>query len=129
LIDSQFVVVESLTDLEIATAHQIAEAIARYARDKEAVTHYPEAEALTLMNRSDLSAREVLLDERAARMVAQERGIPVIGFAGILVRAHWQGLSSAEAVRDALTVCPQQGTHYSKRFIDEVYRRLKEGVP
>ena len=71
---------------------------------------------------------EILLDELAARAIAQERGAPVVGFAGVLIRASWQGLLSAESVRDALVMCQRQGTHYSDRFITEVYRRLKEGA-
>lgn len=81
------------------------------------------------MSRAELGARELLLDELAARMIAQERGIAVIGFAGVLIRASQQSLLSAEDVRAILLLCQPQGTHYSNAFIAAVYRRLKEGVP
>lgn len=130
LIACGFVVVHALTDAEQQAARAIADAIARslFSKDREAAHHYPEAEAMVLMSRSASPAREILLDELAARAIAQERGAPVVGFAGVLIRASWQGLLSAESVRDALVMCQRQGTHYSDQFIAEVYRRLKEGV-
>lgn len=130
LIEDGFVVVHTLSDADKKAAQEIAEAIARspLSKDKEAAHHYPEAEAAVLMNRPELGAREMLLDELAARAIAQERGIPVVGFAGVLIRASRQDLLSPEAVRDALEVCQRQGTHYSDHFIAETYRRLKEGV-
>lgn len=129
LIDEGFVVVHTLTATEKQVAQEIADAIAQSAHstDKEAAHHWPESEAMVLMSRPQSTAREILLDERAARAVVQERGLPVIGFAGVLIRASQRGLLSSEEVRDALTLCQQQGTHYSNQFISELYRRLKEG--
>ena len=130
LINVGFVVVLTLTDDEKETAQEIAEAIALspLTKDKVVKNHYPEAEAIALMGRTELYAQEILLDELAARAIATERGVPIVGFAGILIRASQRGLLSIEDVRDALISCQQQGTHYSNRFIDQVYRRLKEGV-
>lgn len=130
LIGAGFVVVHTLTDTEKGAAQEIADAIARspISKDKQATSHYPEAEAMALTGRLELAAQEILLDERAARAIAQERGISIVGFAGILVRACRQGLLTEDAVRDALVECQQQGTHFSDRFIAEVYRRLKEGA-
>lgn len=130
LIDSKFVAVHALTGEEKQAARDIAEAIAQspLSNDKEAGHHYPEAEAMALIERPELEAQELLLDERAAREIAQAREIPVVGFAGVLIRSSQRELLSAEAVRDALTLCQQQGTHYSNQFIAEVYRRLKEGA-
>ncbi len=130
LIDEGFVIVHTLTESEKQVAQEIADAIAQstFSTDKESANHYPESEAMVLMSRPDSPAREILLDERAARAVAQERGLPLVGFAGVLIRASQRGLLSAEAVRDALTLCQQQGMHYSHEFIAEIYRRLKEGV-
>ncbi len=130
LINTGFIVVLTLTDLEKQTAQKIAEAIAqsRLSKDKVAQNHYPEAEAIALMERKELQAQEILLDELAARSIATKRGIPVVGFAGVLIRVCRQGLLSAKDVRDILTLCQQQGTHYSNRFIAQVYRRLKEEV-
>jgi hypothetical protein len=80
---------------------------------------------MVLMERADLQAVELLLDEAAAREVAQRRGIPIVGFPGILIRACRQGLIGPEEVRDALKECQRQGTHYSNRFIEEIYNRLR----
>ncbi|MBI3760676.1 MAG: hypothetical protein HY260_02275, partial [Chloroflexi bacterium] len=125
LIDDGFVIVHRLSDTEKQTAREMAEAIASssLSKDKEAAHHYPEAEAMVLMSRLEADAQEILLDELAARSIAQEHGIAVIGFAGVLIRASRQDLLSAEAVRDALMTCQQQGTHYSDQFIGEIYRR------
>ncbi len=130
LVDSGFVTVYTLTYAEKQVAQEIAQAIARLplTRNKTAAQHYPEAEAIVLMSRPGLPAQEILLDERAARQVAQAHGLPVIGFAGVLIRACQQGLLSAGNVRDALLLCQSQGTHYSDQFIAEVYARLKEGA-
>ena len=130
LINAGFIQVHLLITDEKQHAEYFAEAIAQspLTKDKLALAHYPEAEAMVLFNRPHCPARELLLDERAARAVAQAHGIPVIGFAGVLIRAYQQNLLSAEAVRDALNHCRQQGTHYSESFIAEVYQRLKENV-
>ncbi len=129
LILAGFVVVhDDLTVAEQETAREIADAIARSpkSRDEEAVHHLPEAEATALMGRSDLPAVEILLDELAAREVAEQRGIPIVGFPGLLVRACRQGIVGPEEVRAALLECRRQGTHYASAFIEAVYRRLWE---
>jgi len=107
LIEAETVVVHALTDTEKTIAKEISEAIAssRHTKDKIAMHHYPEAEAMVLMNRPSLSVQEILLDELAARDIAKQRRIPVIGFAGVLIRACQRGLLSAEAIRDSLTLC------------------------
>ncbi|MBN1889004.1 MAG: hypothetical protein JW850_13500 [Thermoflexales bacterium] len=129
LIETGFVIVHTLTDAEKPIAQEIAQAIANspLSKNKEAAHHYSEAEAIVLMSRPELSAQEILLDELAARQIAQARGIHVVGFAGILIRACQQQLLAAEDVRDTLMLCQQQGTHYSDRFITEIYTRLTEG--
>ena len=48
-----------------------------------------EAEAIALA--TEIAARAVLLDERRARRVAREMGVPVLGVAGLLVRAKREG--------------------------------------
>jgi predicted nucleic acid-binding protein len=63
--------------------------------------------------------------EIRALEVAQRRGIPIVGFPGILIRACRQGLIGPEEVRDALRECQRQETHYSNRFIEEIYNRLR----
>lgn len=129
LMESGFIVTHDLTESERQTAQAIADEIARSARskNKEPVHHYPEAAAIALMERGDLGAMELLVDELAAREVAQRRGVDTVGFPGLLIRTCQQGLMTPEQVRDALADCQRQGTHYSNRFIAEVYQRLKEG--
>jgi predicted nucleic acid-binding protein len=77
------------------------------------------------MLRCDLGAIELLIDELAARDAAQRRGVPIIGFPGILIRACEQGMMEPEDVLRALEECKKQGTHYSPKLINEVYGKLK----
>lgn len=117
LIESGFIVVhDDLTASEKEAAQAIAEEISTspVSRDKEPSHDYPEAEAM-----------ELLIDELAAREVAQRQGIAMVGFPGILIRACKQGLMTPEEVRDALQECQRQGTHYSIQFIEEIYDRLR----
>lgn len=129
LMESGFIVAHSLTESERQTAQAIADEIARSARskNKEPVHHYPEAAAIALMGRGDLGAMELLVDELAAREVAQRRGVDTVGLPGLLIRTCRQGLMTPDQVREALADCQRQGTHYSNRFIAEVCQRLKEG--
>lgn len=127
LIDSGFVVVYNLTDAEKDIAIKLSEEIANqtFTKDKEPQNHYPEAEAMVLMQRENLGAIEILLDELAARYVAKKYGISVVGFPGILVRACKKGLITPEEVKDILLKCQRQGTHYSNHFIETVYNSLR----
>lgn len=128
LIRAEFIVVhDDLTITEQEMAREIVEAIARspVSRDKEPAHHYPEAEAMALMGRTDLQAIELLLDELAAREVAEQYEMPVVGFPGILIRACRWGLIEPEGVRGALLECRRQGTHYALAFIEEIYERLR----
>lgn len=128
LIEAGFIEVhDDLTASEREAARKLAEEIARstMSKDKEPSHHYPEAEAMVLMDRAELQAMELLLDELAAREVAQRRGIDVVGFPGILIRACQRGLIEPEDVRDALFECQRQGTHYATAFIEEIYARLR----
>lgn len=83
---------------------------------------------VVIILRADLEAMELLVDELAAREVAQRQGVAIVGFPGILIRACKQGLMSPEEVRDALQECQRQGTHYSIQFIEEIYDRLRREV-
>lgn len=128
LIGVRFIVVhDDLTASEKEEARQIAKEIASSAqsRDKEPMHHYPEAEAMVLMSRAELKAVELLLDELAAREVAKRRGIPIVGFPGVLIRACQQGLLTPEDVREALQECQRQGTHYATQFIEGICERLR----
>lgn len=124
-----FVIVHNdLTEEEHVVAQTIAEAIAGSPRshNKNPARHLSEAEAISLMGRKELGAIELLLDEDAAREVANQRDVPMVGFPGVLIRACRQGLISPEAVRKALLDCRRQGTHYGSAFIERIYGRLRE---
>lgn len=131
LVEARFIIVhDDLTREERTAAEAIATAIAGSpkSRNKNPEHHRSEAEAIALMGREELEAMELLLDEAAAREAADQRGIPIIGFPGVLIRACGQGLISPEAVREALLDCRKQGTHYSLEFIERIYERVKEGA-
>jgi predicted nucleic acid-binding protein len=128
LVDADLVVVhQDFTASEVKAAKAIAEEIAGYhaTRDKDPAHHLPESESIALMLRKDLGAIEFLIDELAARDAAKRRGVPIIGFPGILIRACQQGLMEPEDVLSALEDCQRQGTHYSPSLINKVYDKLK----
>jgi predicted nucleic acid-binding protein len=81
-----------------------------------------EAEAIALAE--EVTADELLLDERAARAIAATRGLKIIGTAGLLVRAKQQGMISL--VRPFLARMQVQGIHYNPRFVEELLRQLGE---
>ena len=129
LMESGFIVVhQDFTPEENEAARIIASEIADHhsTRDKNPEHHLPEAFAIVLMLRRSSPAVELLIDELAARDVANRRGVPIIGFPGILVRACWQKIIQPEDVLVALTECQRQGTHYSSKLINEIYRSLKD---
>lgn len=66
----------------------------------------------------------MLIDELAARDVAKERKVPVIGFPGILIRACQERIIEPEDLKEALEECQRQGTHHSSRLISEIYDNL-----
>jgi predicted nucleic acid-binding protein len=88
------------SEVTAVTAHPGAETIGQATWIAvSAVTSVP-AELLALLDRGEaevialaeeLRAQEVLLDERAARAMAITRGLPVIGTAGLPVRAEDRG--------------------------------------
>jgi len=72
------------------------------------------------MQRRELDCQWILLDEKAAREVAEEIGLNIIGFPGVLGRAGLDGLLSKDEIRCLLTLCQQQGTRYSNVLIEHV---------
>jgi len=128
LIEAGFIVVhQDFVPEENEAAKAIASEIANrpITRDKNPEHHLPEAFAIILMQRGDLGAVELLMDELAARDVARQRKVPFIGFPGILIRACWQRIIDPEDVLAALVECQRQGTHYSNKLINEIYESLK----
>jgi predicted nucleic acid-binding protein len=81
-----------------------------------------EVEAIALAE--EIAAKELLLDERAARAIATTRGLKIIGTAGLLARAKQRGLIAA--VRPFLERMQIQGIRYSRRFVEELLRQLGE---
>lgn len=69
----------------------------------------------------------ILLDELAARAVADEMGLTLSGFAGVLLVAVQEGLLTADELKERLETCRRQGTHYSVLFIEQVYLAAKGG--
>jgi len=81
-----------------------------------------EAEAIALAE--EITAEELLLDERAARAVAVARGVKIMGSAGLLIRAKQRSLITV--VRPFLERMQAQGIRYSQRFVEELFRQLGE---
>ncbi len=116
----------TLTTEESKQALEIAIRIGQYSRKMEPAAHMGEAEILVLARRPEFAGSLLLLDELAARKVASEMSLEVVGFAGILLLAVREGLADAIGLRERLLRCQQQGTHYSTAFIERVYQRAKE---
>jgi len=81
-----------------------------------------EVEAIALAE--EVTADELLLDERAARAIATARGLNIIGSAGLLARAKQQGM--IPTVRPFLERMQTQGIRYGQRFVEEFLRQLGE---
>lgn len=109
LINEGFVsIVEELTEREKEMAENVAKRIATdpTSRDPAWRNHLPEAEAIVLVQqRMHLMIEQILLDEKAARSVAQELGLPMTGFPGILGRAGVDGLVTRDDIRRLLRTC------------------------
>jgi len=66
----------------------------------------------------------VLIDELTGRQVAESMGLSVTGSVGILIHAKESG--KIKNVRPYLDEMMRRGIHYSRRFIDEVLRKVGE---
>jgi predicted nucleic acid-binding protein len=126
LIAEGFLVVETIKPEDRLEVERWAQQIAAIAKVKDPARHQPEAEAIVLMGRMKGKATQLLLEEKAARKIAQGLRIPLTGFAGVLLQACRNAVLSADEARAALMTCRQQGTHYSESLIAEVFRRCKE---
>jgi len=120
--------VVSLTDAERGRAAEYALRVAgqQGCGDDEAKHHLGEAEAMVLAERGGVARTLVLLDESAARSVAQALGLNVSGFPGTLLAAARRGLITSDGVRQRLKSCQDQGTHYSGTLIERVYHGFRE---
>jgi predicted nucleic acid-binding protein len=98
------------------------QAVSGVSPDLLALLDRGEAEVIALAE--ELDADEVILDERAARAIAMTRGLPVIGSAGLLVRAKDRNL--IPAVRPLFTRMQEAGVRYSQRFFESLLEQLGE---
>ncbi len=116
------VVAEPLTAKEKDCAKVLAHRIAAHppSGDPDYHKHLPEAELMIVAARSQLGCAQILLDELAARAVAEDEGLRITGFPGVVGRAGLDGLLTKNDIRHVLTLCQQQGTHYSNRLIEYV---------
>jgi predicted nucleic acid-binding protein len=80
---------------------------------------------MVLAQRPEFADSVLLLDELAARAVAQELNLQMSGFAGVLLLAVDEALISADDLKRRLERCQQQGTHYSTAFIERIYQTAK----
>ena len=118
-----------LTDAEAAQSGGLARRVAAHPASKDPVpdNHLGEAEVMVLVQRSEFAGSVLLLDELAARAIATELNLSISGFAGVLLLGVDEGLLPADAVKERLERCRQQGTHYSTAFIERIYQKAKEG--
>lgn len=119
--DGLMIVVRQLTEREKEQAEWVAKRIAAdpTSGDPDWRNYLPEAEAIVLMQqRTYLMIEQILLDEKAARKVAQELGLGITGFPGVLGRAGLDRLVTRDKIRQLLKICQQQGTHYSDELIE-----------
>ena len=123
LIREGFVVLaEALTADEKERAGMLARRIATQpsSGDPDYHNHLPEAEAMVIAARPEPECALILLDELAARAVAEEEGLRITGFPGVVGRAGLDGLLTRNDIRHLLGLCQKQGTHYSNRLIEHV---------
>ena len=125
--EDEFASAQQLVPVEFTPAERrrdrrIATQIAKLSGDgSPAALHHGEADAIVLAQRSKPAYDLLLLDELAARSVAQSLKLVITGFPGVLLLAVEQGQLSPDDVRQRLKICRQQGTHYGIKFIQSVY--------
>jgi predicted nucleic acid-binding protein len=116
-----------LTRDEEKRAESLAEQIAGQPeiRDLLPQDHLGKAQAIILALRPEHQHDLLLIDERAARVVAKAAGLQISGFPGVLLLAAQNAIISPEELKARLERCRQQGTYYGKTFIDQVYEMAK----
>ena len=83
-----------------------------------------ESEAIRLA--VELKARWIILDDRAARRLAQSLGLPVIGTLGLLLAAKRRGLVAV--VRPSLDALVRYGFHVAPELYNHVLDDAGEGI-
>lgn len=81
-----------------------------------------EAEAIALAMES--AAARLILDDKKARTIARQLGIPITGTVGIVLRAKDQGL--VNSVRDVLNALQAANFHISSALQQEALKRAGE---
>ena len=66
----------------------------------------------------EIHAQRVIIDDRAARQIAQARGLPVIGTVGVLIVAKTRGI--IPNVRDILDALRKHGMRISPRLYQQI---------
>lgn len=94
-------VIVTLTTSEEQHAYTIAQQIAQHPANNDPIieNHMGEAQAITLALRAEHQGDVLLLDELAARAVAQQQGVKLSGFPGVLLLAVQTGLITAEELK------------------------------
>ena len=114
---------------EEKTVDVIAQRIAQHAKsqNRNPARHLGEAQAIALALRKEHQEAFLLLDELAARAVAQELRLQITGFPGVLLLAVQDGMITPSDLADRLEECRAQGTHYSVELIQRVYEIARSG--
>ena len=81
-----------------------------------------EAEAILLAE--EMNCKFLLIDERKGRAIANRRGVPVVGIAGVLLAAKKRGL--IDAVMHILQNMEQAGYRMSAGLTKEIARLARE---
>lgn len=120
LINEGFIIiVEPLSDEEKIESEIVAKKIAENSNVSDWKSHIPEAEAIVIMKyRIELEIEIILIDEKAGRVIAEEMGLNITGFPGILGWAGKDRILRKNEIRDLLKICQKQGTHYSNKLIE-----------
>ena len=120
------VVPTQLTAAEERRVGNITVQIAKQSKDNAlSAVHHGEAEAIVLAQRPEAEYDLVLLDELAARTVAQSLALVMTGFPGALLSAVEFGLITPDDLKQRLERCRRQGTHYGEKFIQSIHHEAQ----